>query len=752
MFKALVRIFKSDRWVLLALGFGVTILVLFLYKQQPWLLKLMDYRLYDTMLKSNPAQESSGKVVIIDIDEKSLNEFGQFPWPRHRLAVLMDNLNHAGAMAVGMDIVFAEKDRTSPVNVREELMRSFPDAVKDIQFVGLPDMLKDNDYLFAEVLKTGPFVLGYTFLFNNDPGFVPDPYPGEDVLGKTTVAVKTTAAGHTPDALPHMLEAHSAVYPYKVLRDAAPATGFFSTANDEDGVIRRVPLLISKDGNVYPNLALATLIQGWKFRGDKLFTPVIRVQDFGAESITVGPHLIPVDRASRVMVNYLGGKGMFPYFSAADVVKGVPEVLKEIDGKFVFIGTTAKGLEDIRTTPFTPFYPGVETHATILDNILTEQYIKVPYWAIDFEIGTTLLCGILTTLLLVWAPARLVIIPFLGMGGGLWFGSEYLFTSQGYWISPLYGLIVLGLTFITLTVVKFWREEKQKRFIHGAFAQYLAPAVIAQIVENPSALSLEGEEKDITIQFSDVRSFTTLSEKLNPTQVTDLLHDYLTPMTRIITAHSGTLDKFIGDATMSFWNAPLDIDEHQIKAVDAGMEQLARLVELNEMFIEKFGFTIAVGIGIHSGVVRVGNMGSMDLFDYTLIGDAVNLASRLEGLTKYYGQEIICSEVIRDACGERYLFVPMDSVRVKGKKKPINIFTIRTNEQKIEQHDELNRYAEALELYKTMEFKNACAAFTDMDNDFTNKVLYSMYAKRCEMLAQTPPEGEWDGVFTHTTK
>lgn len=754
MLKIFKKMFKGHKMLLLVIGCGVTFLTLFFYGRQPWVVRAIDYRLYDTILKRYPAQKTSDRIVIVDIDEKSLAEVGQWIWPRHRFAVLLDNLHQAGALAVGMDIVFAEKDRTSPKNIREELQKSFPGPATDnFQFIGLPDILTDNDHLFAETLKTGPFVLGYTFLYDNKHSdAIIDPFKGEDRLGKINVAVKTTLAGSTPSALLHMSQAQGAVYPLPKLLASGASTGFFSTGTDPDGVIRRVPLLISKDGNIYPNLALATLLEGMKNMTQKIYTPVMKVQDYGAESLQVGQFQIPIDRLSQIIVNYRGGRGMFPYVSASDIINKVPEAMAKIEGRFVFIGTSAKGLEDIRTTPFTQFYPGVETHASILDNILTSQYIKIPHWAVPFEVGVTLLCGLITTLLLTWASAKLVMIPFLGMGVGLWFGTTYFFSNKGIWISPLFGFIVLGATFVTLTLVKFWREESQKRFIHGAFAQYLAPSIIEQIVDNPGALSLEGEEKDITIQFSDIRSFTSLSEKLTPTQVTELLHDYLTPMTRIITSHSGTLDKFIGDATMAFWNAPIDVPGHQVLAVDAGIKQLATLRELNEMFKVKFGFPVAIGIGVHSGTVRVGNMGSADLFDYTLIGDNVNLCSRLEGLTKYYGQEFIVSEVIKDACGDKYVFPEMDSVRVKGKKEPITIYTVRTLEQASEARDELDRYAEALHLYKSTKFTAAKTAFAAMKADFTNKVLYGMYEERCEHLVASPPEGEWDGVFTHTTK
>ncbi|MGE4505697.1 MAG: CHASE2 domain-containing protein [Desulfovibrionaceae bacterium] len=746
------RALNREKLLLLTLGACVTVAVLLLSNTQPWLFKLMDYRLYDVMLRSHPSTSTSDSVVVVDIDEKSLARVGQWQWPRHRFAVLLDNLKHAGALAVGMDIVFAEPDRTSPANVRESLMRSFPQAVRDVRFVGVPPVLLDNDALLAQVLATGPYVLGYTFLFGQTSDAVPDRHVGEHVLKPITVAVKSTIPGHDAEVLPHLPAAGGAVYPLDQYLEAAPGAGFFSTGNDDDGVIRRVPLLLSKGGKVYPNLALATLLEAWRYQGDRVLTPLLKVTDYGVESLKVGDSVIPVDALCRVMVNYRGGARKFPYISASDVIEQLPEALEQVAGKFVFIGTSAKGLEDIRTTPFTPFYPGVEAHATILDNILTGDFIRVPHWARGAEAAATLLCGLTTTLLLVWAPARLVVLPFLAMGASAWFGSRYLFSSQGYWISPFYALMALGATFLILTVVKFWREEKQKRFIQGAFAQYLAPAIIERILDDPDALSLAGEEKEVSIQFSDIRGFTSLSEQLSPSQVSELLQDYLTPMTRIITARSGTLDKFIGDAVMAFWNAPLDVPEHQVRAVEAAMEQLEALERLNATFIEKYGFRVSIGIGLHAGLVRVGNMGSADLFDYTLIGDNVNLASRLEGLTKYYGQQIVVSGAIRDACGDAWEFPLLDRVRVKGKEEPIAIYTVRSVEQARAAREELDAHAGALALYEAARFGEACEAFTLLASAHPGERFYAMYAERCSAMGKNPPGEGWDGVFTHTSK
>lgn len=363
-----------------------------------------------------------------------------------------------------------------------------------------------------------------------------------------------------------------------------------------------------------------------------------------------------------------------------------------------------------------------------------------------------LLIGFIITFLLVWMRAAYLIVPLIGLGGGILYSSIYLYTHQHYYISPMYPLLNLAITFTLLTMIKFWREEHAKKFIHGAFAHYLAPSVISQIMDDPDSLSLEGQEKEITIQFSDVRSFTSLSEKLTPTQVTDLLHDYLTPMTRIITEHEGTLDKFIGDAVMAFWNAPLDVENHQEKSLESALFQQTKLDELNEIFIEKYGFTIAVGIGIHSGPVRVGNMGSADLFDYTLIGDNVNLASRLEGLTKFYGQKLVVSQNIVEACQGKYYFRILDSVRVKGKEEPVTIYTAYTLEQANQRMVELEQYEAAHNMYLNMQFTEAKREFQSLDDLGKEPLLYKMYMERCDHLNETPPGEDWDGVFTHKTK
>ena len=742
MLNLVKKLFKTDQIILLAVGAATTFLMGWLFVQQPLFISLLDLKVYDEFMRSYHDSNATDVPVVIDLDEKSLAEIGQWPWPRYRVAMLLKNLQAYGAVSVATDIIFVEPDNTSPNLIKRNLLKEFK---LNVTMQGLPAALGDNDKLLAQNLKTGPFVLGIDFKDASPVANEDDQKAERDcILKPINVAVHAPAGAPSPHEL--ILSPDDAICPIPELAEAAPQNGFITIASDKDGLFRRVPLLISWNEKFYPSLALASLMQGMNIK-----SVLLKITEFGVESIKVGPLIIPTDRQGKMPINYRGSSHTFKYISASDVINGrlAPGALA---GKIAFIGTSASGLKDLRPTPLDPGYPGVEAHATIVDNILSEQYIRIPDWTVAAQLGSIVFVGLLTTCLLMWAKAAWLTLPLIGVGCGIYFGTIYIYTDYDIYLSPMYALINLTISFTVLTMIKFWREEQAKKFIHGAFAHYLAPSVITQIMDDPDSLSLEGQEKEITIQFSDVRSFTSLSEKLTPTQVTDLLSDYLTPMTRIITDHQGTLDKFIGDAVMAFWNAPLDVENHQEKSLVAALAQMDKLEELNEVFIDKFGFTIAVGIGIHSGPVRVGNMGSADLFDYTLIGDNVNLASRLEGLTKFYGQRLVVSQTIVDACEGKFHFRVLDSVRVKGKEKPITIYTAYTLEQAEARKEELRLFEKAHDMYLNMQFSEAQKLFDELHAMDAEPLLYQLYIERCQSLQEDHPGDDWDGVFTHKTK
>ncbi|WP_319543881.1 adenylate/guanylate cyclase domain-containing protein [uncultured Pseudodesulfovibrio sp.] len=733
--------FKKDQLILLGAGTFITILMVLLFISQPQFLYLIELKIYDHYLKKHHDLIATDVPVIIDLDEKSLAEKGQWPWPRYRVAMLMKYLQAYGASAVASDIIFAEPDRTSPVNVKKDVKR---DLDIDIDFKGMPANFGDYDALLAANLKNGPFVLGIDFTTGTKAQKFTDLNKSSCAVKPVKVAILSPPGSMSPlDVLP---KANGMICPVPVLAEAANRVGFITTSPDADSVYRRVPLLFSYNEKFYPSLALASLMQA--MGADSV---ILKMSSLGVESIKLKGVVISTDHFGRMLINYRGKMKTFEYISASDILN---RKLADgaLQGRIALIGTSASGLKDLRATPLDPGAPGVETHATIIDNILSNQFISIPDWAKGVEFLGMVVAGLVTTFLLMWARASWLVLPLIGLGYFMWYGSVYLFQEQRYFISPMYSYLTLAMTFTSLTILKFWREEHAKKFIHGAFAHYLAPSVISQIMENPQALSLEGQEKDITIQFSDVRNFTSLSEKLSPTQVTNLLHDYLTPMTRIITSNEGTLDKFIGDAVMAFWNAPLDVDNHQEKSLKAALEQLDRLEELNKAFLEKFGFTIAVGIGIHSGSVRVGNMGSADLFDYTLIGDNVNLASRLEGLTKFYGQNLVVSQAVADVCNCNYYFRILDIVRVKGKQEPVTIYTAYRQEEALERKEELDLYEKAHDAYINMDFEKARKSFMQLQETGMETKLYDIYIDRCDHLIETPPNQDWDGIFIHKTK
>ncbi|OIQ51626.1 Adenylate cyclase 1 [Pseudodesulfovibrio hydrargyri] len=735
MLERLRRLFKKDQLILLGAGVSVTVIMIALYVSQPKFLHLLNLKIYDDYLRQYHQPAATRVPVIIDLDEKSLSELGQWPWPRYRVALLLKYLTAYGAVAVASDIIFSEPDRTSPAIMKEDVKRELR---IDIGFTGLPGDLMDYDRLLAYNLKGGPYILGFDFSRESVPS------DHDCRVRPAKVSVLSPPGAPSPhDFLPR---AKGMICPIPVLAEAAPECGFITITPDLDSVYRRVPLLYSFEGRYYPSLALATLMQATEKKDI-----VLKMSPVGIESIRFNDMVIPTDSRGQLLINYRGPMRTFEYISASDVLarKLPPGSLR---GRIAFIGTSASGLKDIRATPLDPGFPGAEAHATVVDNILSGQILSVPDWAPGLEFLAMLAGGLATTFLLMWARASWIILPVFCMGGVMWYGSVFFYREQEFFISPMYSYLTLGLTFITLTLIKFWREEIAKRYIHGAFAHYLAPSVISQIMDNPEALTLEGQEKEITIQFSDVRNFTSLSEKLSPAQVTNLLHDYLTPMTRIITEHEGTLDKFIGDSVMAFWNAPLDIENHQEKSLRAALAQQRRLGELNETFLDKYGFAIAVGIGIHSGPVRVGNMGSDDLFDYTLIGDNVNLASRLEGLTKFYGQTLVVSQAIKDACGDGYYFRILDNVRVKGKEAPVTIHTVYTLQEAQARKAELDLYEKARQAYVDRNFDGAGTLFRELRETGAEPVLYDLYLERCEHMKDAPPDCDWDCVFTHKTK
>jgi len=729
----------SGRFGVFVVGIGLTLAVAALYLADPGWLRFQSLKLYDELADRYRPHAASGLPVVVDIDEKSLAEYGQWPWPRYRVGLLLAHLRRAGVKAVGLDMLFAEADRTSPRVLTSQLFR---DLKVEVSLAGLPESLSDYDKVLADVLRTGPFALGYFFEFvPGGPAGAPCPLPplGVTVLGP-------------PDAMPlakALTRADHAACPLPALLTAAPAAGYFNIVPDPDGILRRMPLILGYGDGVYPSLALATVMQAYGVKNIVARTTSAGLSSLVLQSPALGERVAAVDPAGRLLLNYRGAGGSFPHISAADILAGRTPTLA-LAGKIVFIGTSAAALNDLRATPLDRAMPGVEVHATVVDMLLAGDSLHRPDWAPAAEFLGILAMGLIAAALMTLARPSVMVLPFLGLGAGVWYGAAALL-ARGVVVSPLCVLLVLAVVFVALTFLKFWREERQKRFIHGAFARYVSPAVVSRIVSGRDALTLSGEEREITILFSDVRGFTTLAEALTPTQVVELLQAYFTPMTAIITEQLGTLDKFIGDAIMAFWNAPLDVPDHRTRAVAAALAMQAQLRLLNQDFEKTFGQTVQAGVGLHCGVVRVGNFGSRDLFAYTVIGDAVNLCSRLEGLTKFYGLSLLVTDSLLPAAEAGFRFQEIDRVRVKGKTEPVTIHTAYTPEEYALRAAEIAAADAARTLYTAGDFAAAAAAYDRLRDRFDRR-LYAVFADRAARLVASPPGPDWDGVFEHTSK
>ncbi len=703
-------------------GLVVFLLCVLGYSYLPKSIQVFDDKLRDLLFVFRGVESASKDVVIVDIDEKSLKELGQWPWSRNKFAQVIDNLTNSGVAAIGLDIVFAEADNSSPAKVLREIGRDT---------AGVPDY----DKIAARSIANSPTILGYIFALEND-GIKPSGAPNI-----ATIVMEK----HKPDA-EFLANPYRAVMNVPVIQENSYSSGFFNTIPDSDGIVRSIPMIMRYDGIVYPSLSLEMIraVSGAK----KI---EVYYDNLGVKGIVMGKLEIPTDRFGRLFVNYRGPSKTFKYISAYDVYTGKVGK-KELEGKLVLIGTSAAGLLDLRAIPFDSVYPGVEAHANAIDNMLNGNFMYRPSWAEGANILLIFGGTLLTILLTAFAGAGLSLVLFAILVGGFISFEYYMLFKEGTLLNILFPLAGMLLTFISLTLMNYFLETRQKEFIKAKFAKKVSPAVVEDLLKNPDPNTFDIKEKFVTVFFSDVRGFTTLSEAMgSPKALIGLLNEYMTPMVDIIVEHKGTVDKFIGDAIMAYWNAPNDVPDHEDAAVTSAVLQIKALKVVNDKFIAEGKPTIDIGIGLNTGDVTVGEMGSFGRADYTIIGDPVNLASRLEGLCKPYHAHIVISEFTKSGLKKPYVIRELDLVRVKGKNEPVSIYeVIDIGEMTPEFKAEQVRYQEALGLYRKARFEEAKTLFEGLKNEF-GAYLYDMYIERCEHCIQNPPQ-DFDGVFTFTTK
>ncbi|MFO1111881.1 MAG: adenylate/guanylate cyclase domain-containing protein [Bradyrhizobium sp.] len=701
----------------------------------------MRVRTWDNFQLIEPRVKTMRPVTIVDIDERSLADprLGQWPWPRTRIADIITHLTRLGAVVIAFDAVFSEPDRLNP-DIAADTFRNLDEATRE-KLRALPS----NDQIFADAIRASRVVLG-------ESGG-----PEVHALDKNLPVTGLAMLGEEPQ--PFLYKFPGLLRNVEVLEQAAAGRGLFTIRPERDGIVRRVPMIMVAQGIIMPSLTFEMLRVA-----SGSGTILIKADKAGIQSVGVKGFQIPTDANGQLWVHY-ARRDPSIYVSAVDVMDGrVPP--DRINGKLVLIGTSSIGLNDIKTTPVSPAMPGVEIHAQMLESALSGAVVWQPNFGIALEFFGALILGLLV---IVFAP-NFGPVTLVGVGAlfatGLIGLSWFFYNQHRLLVDFTYPLMSTTAIYLTLIFFSFVREQSQRRQIRSAFGQYLSPALIEQLAQSPEKLVLGGEEREITIMFTDMRGFTTISEsyKNNPQGLTALMNRFLTPLTNAILSRKGTIDKYMGDAIMAFWNAPLDDKDHPINACEAALDMLDRCDALNRIREEeaKEGghpyIPLNIGVGLNTGNCVVGNMGSDVRFDYSAYGDSVNLASRLEGQSKEYGFPIIVGSKTAMAAKEKFAILELDFIMVKGKKEPEVIYAIvgRNDVAMSGAFQRLrNLTIEMLACYRNRDWDGALAAIergrSSEDGEALSS-LYRLYETRIRGYIETPPPADWNGAFALLTK
>jgi adenylate cyclase len=699
----------------------------------------------DFYFKFRGPQKASDDVIIVDIDEKSIKKLGQWPWERDKFARILNNLSESGAGIIGLDIVFSEADKTSPKRLAKQW--------------GIDDKkMPDYDFILSQSVASTPTILGYVFDFDvnntNDAPQVP--------------AIFVEKSKKDMEFLPL---ARGVLTNLKVIQDASYSSGYMNNIPDESGIIRSVPLMIKYQEQLYPSLAFE--MYRIATQSNKVVTTY---SEAGIENIKVGKQNIPSDRFGRLHVNFRGPFKSYRYISAVDIYNNSFDK-KILEGKFILIGTSAYGLMDLRSTPMDSVIAGVEVHANMIDNLLHNDMLRKPAWAEVADITAIILIAFIVIFIYSRFSLLVLSIVYTISFFALMYANYYLLFTELVIVNSIFPLFSIILSLVGTLGVNYFFETRQKEMIKGKFASKVSASVMEDILNHADSNAMEGQEKEITVFFSDVRGFTNISEAMGDAKrLIRFMNDIMEPMTEIIIDEKGTIDKYIGDAIMAYWNAPLDVENHADRAVKASLRQLHKLKSLNEELREDPEFQnvtemadnnhipiVDIGIGLNSGIAIVGEMGSKMRSDYTVIGDTINLGSRLESLCKYYNSRLNISNFTKEKLKGKYIYRYLDLVTVKGKSEPVEIWQIHDFDEdekeplfysnRKELLEELEVYHKAIELYKSQKFAEALVIFKELNTleHKSNLKINDIYIERCEHYAEMPPEN-FNGVFVHMTK
>jgi adenylate cyclase len=684
--------------------------------------------------KGDNTETEEHKIVILDIDEKSLANEGRWPWSRHKLAELVTELTEYGAIVVAFDVVFSEPER-NPVN---EVNQHLSASKIDWKIPKFWLDIADGDKNFSRHIGDMDVVLGYFFQDQANIQVGQLPAPGYTLTaGQKGGLVSITKSGYAANLA--------------MLQQAAAGAGFVSTFADADGVIRRSPLVIRHGDSLYPSLSLAT-VMSYLFV-NKLEIETLPLGDVEVmTSIAAGGQKARTDVNGQVIIPFRGQQHSFPYISVTDVLQKRVDATA-LEGAIVLVGTSAIGLADLRATPVGTQYPGVEVHANIIRSLLSGEFPYRPEW----EAGLTLsILVFLGALLSLWLPK---LGPVASVSLSLL--TLTIIVSGNFYLWHVYRLdlpiastvlLILTLTLLNLAY-GYFRENASRRLLKGMFNQYVPQAHIERMLADPEAYQFTGDSKELTVLFADIRSFTTISEHLSAADLKSMLNQYFTPITKIIFDNEGTIDKYVGDMVMAFWGAPIEDANHAQHGIIAALEMQTVTRKISAEFMARGLPEIKIGVGLNSGVMNVGDMGSSYRRAYTVLGDAVNLGSRLESITKFYGAEILVGERTAELCPD-ITFAFVDRIQVKGKDDPIAVYqplglsSTVTEEQK----DEIERFSIAYSEYLKQSWESALSQLEQLKRDFPDSSVYQIYIDRIQDLREQELTQDWDGVFRHTSK
>jgi adenylate cyclase len=736
---------------------GGVLAVLVLYGLRIPILDLIELRSYDLRFVSRGPLPPSPAVALAVIDEKSLDAEGRWPWPRAKFARLIDALSTDGAKVIGLDVIFSEPDENSQVALLDRLAGQLDAlAIADPRlrrFVAESRFEADNDVALVKAIRrsSAAVVLGYFFHMDTSrlEGHPIDEREGarrlRRIAGSRYPRIRQ-AGGARAEAL--LIRAHAPEINLDIFSEAAASSGFFSLQSDPDGVLRSIPLVIRAGEDLYPPLGL---LSAWHYLDRPSLT--VDIGTHGVEGVEIGDRFAPTDEAGRLLVNYLGPPRTFPHFSVTDILRGdVPK--GTFKDRIVLVGATAIATYDLRNTPFSPVYPGLEIHATVVDNILTGRFMARPEWARVFDLVAIVALGTLTGLVVARRSPLVGTFVAAALFAAHVALARWLFVRGQLWLNIVYPLLALVVVYVALTVYYYLTEQRERKRIKGTFKQYVAEVVVEEMTQDPSRLRLGGEEKVLTVLFSDLEGFTTFSERYTPNEMTQMLSEYFDRVTEQVFLHRGTLKEYVGDELLAFFGAPIAEPQHAHRACEAALAMREQTHRLASEWAAIGRPRLRARTGINSGPMVVGNLGSKYRFAYGVVGDQVNLGSRLEGLNKVYGTEIIIGENTAQLVGSAFRLRELDLVRVLGRAQAVRIYELiaAADAPLAPGHEQaLVVYAEALAAYRTGAWGEALALFRHVETLRPQDGASAVLAHRCLEHAANPPK-TWDGVFEQQFK